>query len=269
MPKRYYWLKLKDDFFTSKRVKKLRNMAGGDTYLIIYLKMQLLAMKTDGVLTWTGLEDDFADELALDLDEKPDDVEVTLLYLLKVGLAETQDNRSFFFPYAVENTGSEDASAKRVRDYRKRQTLQSNAPALQSNTDVTEVKRLCNVEIEKEKEKELEIEKESIPAPGEEKPEPEPPEPPKPPEKPKEVAHKRGEYGWVKLTDTQYAKLLKDLGPDELERCITYVDEAAQKTSNKNCWKDWNLVVRSCHREGWGLRYNRGNGKRVQTFMDV
>lgn len=142
--KRYYWLKLKDDFFTSKRIKKLRNQAGGDTYTIIYLKMQLLAMKTDGVLTWTGLEENFAEELALDLDEKPDDVEVTLLYLLKVGLAETQDQQHFFFPYAVENTGSEQASAKRVRDFRKRQV------ALQSNDDVTPVKRLCNGEIEKE-----------------------------------------------------------------------------------------------------------------------
>lgn len=123
-------------------------MAGGDTYTIIYLKMQLLALKTDGVLTWTGLEDNFADELALDLDEKPEDVEVTLLYLLKTGLAETQDNRSFFFPYVIENTGSEDASAQRVREFRKRQ-------ALQCNSEVTQVKRECNVEKEIELEKEI------------------------------------------------------------------------------------------------------------------
>jgi predicted phage replisome organizer len=143
-PKRYYWLKLKDDFFTSKRIKKLRNMAGGDTYTIIYLKMQLLSLKTDGVLTWTGLEENFADELALDLDEKPEDVEVTLMYLLKTGLAETNDNVSFFFPFVVENTGSEDSSAQRVREFRKRQ-------ALQCNTEVTQVKRECNVEKEIEK----------------------------------------------------------------------------------------------------------------------
>lgn len=43
--KRYYWLKLMDDFFDSKRIKKLRKMAGGDTYTIIYLKMQLLSLK--------------------------------------------------------------------------------------------------------------------------------------------------------------------------------------------------------------------------------
>lgn len=151
MGKRYYWLKLKDDFFSSKRIKKLRSMAGGDTYTIIYLKMQLLAMKTEGILTWTGLEDNFAEELALDLDEKPNDVEVTLIYLLKTGLAETQDNKSFFFPYAVENTASETAGAQRVREFRKRE-------ALQCNTDVTQMKRIGNADIEIEKDIEKEIE---------------------------------------------------------------------------------------------------------------
>lgn len=77
-------------------------------------------------------------------------------------------------------------------------------------------------------------------------------EPAAPP--PKAVKHKRGQYGWVMLTDDEYNKLLKDLGTTELERCITYVDESAQSSGNKNKWKDWNLVIRRCHREGWGLR---------------
>lgn len=145
--KKYYWLKLQSDFFDSKRIKKLRGMAGGDTYVIIYLKMQLLAMQSDGVLTWTGLEDRVADELALDLDEKADDVEVTLMYLLKTGLAETSDNINFFFPYAVENTASEGASAQRVREFRQRQALLCNASE-------TPVKQNGNVE----KEKDIEIE---------------------------------------------------------------------------------------------------------------
>lgn len=151
--KRYYWLKLKDDFFTSKRIKKLRAMAGGDTYLIIYLKMQLLALKSEGVLQWTGLEEKFTDELALDLDEKPDDVAVTLMYLLKTGLAETSDNINFFFPYVVENTGSEGASAQRWRDWKARQVLETN-------TTLTERKQITNGEKEIEKEKDIEIEKE-------------------------------------------------------------------------------------------------------------
>lgn len=156
--KRYYWLKLKDDFFQSKRIKKLRNMAGGDTYTIIYLKMQLLSLRTDGVLRWSGLEDNFADELALDLDEKPEDVEVTLMYLLNVGLAETTDNITYFLPWVLENTGSETAATQRVRDFRARQKT-----LLQCNADVTQVKRIGNAEseIESEKEKEIDIESES------------------------------------------------------------------------------------------------------------
>lgn len=71
--------------------------------------------------------------------------------------------------------------------------------------------------------------------------------------------HAHGQYQWVKLTDEEYSRLLADLGEAELARCIAYVDEAAQSTGNKNKWKDWNLTLRKCHRDGWGLdrRANR------------
>lgn len=71
--------------------------------------------------------------------------------------------------------------------------------------------------------------------------------------KPEELRHKYGEYGWVRLTDAEHRRLLHDLGAAELERCIRYVDESAQSNNNKNKWTDWNLVVRKCHRDGWGL----------------
>lgn len=118
--KRYFWLKLKEDFFSSKRIKKLRNMAGGDTYLIIYLKLQLKAMKQDGIIKFDHLEQNIADELALDLDENPDDVAATLIYLTSCGLAESSDNEQFYFPYAVENVGSETSAAERMRKMRER-----------------------------------------------------------------------------------------------------------------------------------------------------
>lgn len=145
MEKRYYWLKFRSDFFDSKRIKKLRNMAGGDTYCIIYLKMQLKALNSGGVLEFTGIEEDFADELALDIDERPDDVKVTLLFLLQYGLCECSDNIHYYLPWVAENSGSETASTQRSRECRKRKALQCNA-------DATEVQRLCSVEKEKEKE---------------------------------------------------------------------------------------------------------------------
>lgn len=66
------------------------------------------------------------------------------------------------------------------------------------------------------------------------------------------ITYTFGEYGWVVLTERQYNRLLADLGSEELQRCIDYIDCQAQSTGNRNGWKDWNLVVRRCHREGWG-----------------
>lgn len=146
--KRYYWLKLYDDFFSSLRIKKLRKLAGGDTYLAIYLKMQLLAMKSDGILKWSGLEDDFTSELALELDEEPENIKVTLAYLLSCGLAETDDSINYFFPFAVSNVGSESTVAQRVRDYRKK--AKEEALNETENNAVTPLLH-CNTEKEIEK----------------------------------------------------------------------------------------------------------------------
>lgn len=144
--KRYYWLRFRDDFFDSKRIKKLRRMAGGDTYVIIYLKMQLKALKTDGVLEFTGIEQEFADELALDIDESADDVRVVLAFLLSYGLCECSDNVHYFLPYVVENTGSETAAAQRMRDHRAREKL------AECNIVTPQLRDGCaDKEIEKEK----------------------------------------------------------------------------------------------------------------------
>lgn len=73
----------------------------------------------------------------------------------------------------------------------------------------------------------------------------------------KTVRKKYGKYRWVKLSEQELEALRRDLGDDEVKRCITYIDESAQASGNKNRWKDWNLVIRRCSREGWGIRgYN-------------
>ena len=81
----------------------------------------------------------------------------------------------------------------------------------------------------------------------------------------KEAKKSFGSYGWVKLTDGDYNRLLNDLGEAEVNRCIAYIDELAQSTGNKNRWRDWNLTVRRCHRDGWGLK----SGKQMQANTPV
>lgn len=245
MAKKYYWLKLKNDFFTDKRIKKLRRIAGGDTYTIIYLKMMLASITNDGLIEYEGIEDDFADELALDLDEEVENVRVTISFLMRVGLlVEVSDNK-YLLSEVPEITGSETASAQRVREHRKRQeALQCNTKALQCNADVTEVKRLCNVEKEKEKEKELELELETDIYTDAQKEKPE-----KKQKRKKEPTKPYGEYGWVKLTDKQYEKLVADYDEKLLLEAIKCVDEYYEEHQKKA--KDitnFNLVLRR-----WGF----------------
>ena len=75
-----------------------------------------------------------------------------------------------------------------------------------------------------------------------------------------------GQYGWVKLTDEEYSRLSNELGGTELKRCIAYIDESAQTSGNKNRWRDWNLVIRRCHRDGWGTKQDRKST--VKTTAD-
>ena len=111
MGKRYYWLKLPEDFFGDKAIKRLRKIAGGDTYVIIYLKMMLRSLKDDGYLYYDGLEEDFPAELALDLDEEEDNVQVTLNFLLQHGKLEIRSEQEYFMPDMKQSIGSETAAA--------------------------------------------------------------------------------------------------------------------------------------------------------------
>ena len=123
--KRYYWLKLREDFFESKRIKKLRKL--GETCLVIYLKMQLKSLKTDGIIEWAHVEDDFIDELALDLDEPAELVKKTLDFMIRQGLCEVSDEgQTYTLPYVAYNTGSETAGTQRWRDWKKRHVLETN-----------------------------------------------------------------------------------------------------------------------------------------------
>lgn len=149
--KRYYWLKLKDDFFRDKRIKKLRLIAGGDTYTIIYLKMQLLSLQNNGILVYEGVEDTFAKELALELDEEVENVNVTLAFLKSNFMIEETEPSHFLMTETIKCIGSECASAERVRKHRA--LKEEKQDLLQCNTDVTK----CNLEIDKEKEKDIDI----------------------------------------------------------------------------------------------------------------
>lgn len=43
------------DFFENRAIRKIRQFAGGDTYIIIYLEMQVLASRNNGRIFSEGI----------------------------------------------------------------------------------------------------------------------------------------------------------------------------------------------------------------------
>lgn len=151
MGKRYYWLKLPDDFFRQKPIKKLRRIAGGDTYTIIYLKMLLVSLKNEGKLFFDGVEENFTEEIALELDEEEKNVKVTVQFLMAQGLLQLIDESEYELTECSRMVGSESASAERMRRLRDKKTSQCDI-------GVTQQLHLSDVEKEKEIDKDKEIE---------------------------------------------------------------------------------------------------------------
>lgn len=156
--KKYYWLKLKEDFFRQPRMKKLRRIAGGDTYTVIYLKLQLLSLENEGMLYFEGIEDDFIEELALTMDEDVDNVKFTVMYLMSQGLMEEKTVNEYVLPEAIKSIGSETASASRMRKLREREKEEKASLCYASVTSGDDDVTNCYTELELEKDKEIDKE---------------------------------------------------------------------------------------------------------------
>jgi predicted phage replisome organizer len=157
MSKKFFWLKLKDDFFNQAKVKKLRSIAGGDTFTIIYLKLLLLSIKDEGKLFFESIEDDFTKELALKIDEAEENLIITISFLEKQGLMEVVDDDSVLLPEAVHNIGKESDSAERVRRLRQKrnqnvQIVDDTPSSVSKSIQFIGQTLQCNTELELEKE---------------------------------------------------------------------------------------------------------------------
>ena len=164
--KRYYWLKLHENFFSQAVIRFLRKMPEGDSIVIIYLELLLMSIKTDGYIRTDGLYDTIEKDLALILDEDEMKIRLALAALEKAGLLVrgTGEYEAQMTKYLeMVGTGSETAGAQRMRDFRQKKSLPeipSEGKASHCDTDVTPPLHLRDGEREIEIEKEIEIDKE-------------------------------------------------------------------------------------------------------------
>ena len=135
--KRYWWLRLPEDFFQSKEIKYLKQKPNGYKLVCIYLGMMLASLRSGGTLTFEGMGESPEEEIAVMLNEDIESVSTVTRFLMQYGLMIEKTSDQYFIPFVGKNLGSEGASAYRVREYRKRSGEHCNTPSTSEN-------ELCN-----------------------------------------------------------------------------------------------------------------------------
>ena len=142
--KRYYWLKLKKDFFKRHDIKIIEEMDNGKDYILFYLKLLCESVDHEGSLRFSDAIPYSEKMLATITNTNIDIVRNAMRVFTELQMVEILDDATIFMSEVNKMIGSECDSAQRVRNLREKNRL-----SLQCNTTVTN----CNTE----KEKELEV----------------------------------------------------------------------------------------------------------------
>ena len=103
---RYYWLKLKTDFFRDLRVKKLRQGPNGAALTLLYQELLLSALPNGGVLPLLGMDSPAA-ELAMLVDAPEEDCAARLDYLSAHGMLQRTAAGGLYLPMLEDGGDSE------------------------------------------------------------------------------------------------------------------------------------------------------------------
>lgn len=175
--KTYYFLKVPENFFSDKVMKRLRRLPGGDVYTIVALKILLLGLKDDNRIYYDGVGIDFVDEIAIAIDEQSEAVQVTISYLLQCGWLEQVSDTEIFSAKSAELVGSIKACSLRKRKSRALKCDNVTQMSHQSHAELEidiELEKELDIEIDKEESNSLRSLSSSCPEPSSKTPEPEP-----------------------------------------------------------------------------------------------
>ncbi len=143
--KRYYWLKLKKDFFEQKMIKILKTFEKGEKMILVFLKIGLHSLENDGYIYYENMLPTIEQELAVAIDEDIEKVKLTLDTLIRFGAVEKIDEKKYYITALEDCIGSETKDAVRKR---KAKNESGNFPQKDGNFPP---------EIEKEKDTEKEL----------------------------------------------------------------------------------------------------------------
>ena len=154
--KKYYYLRLKDNFFDSDELKILESMKDGYLYSNILLKLYLRSLKNDGKLVVNDRIPYNAEMLASVTGHQIGTVKQALSIFKDLGLIDVLENGAIYMLDIQNFIGKGSSEADRKREYRQR--IETDRTNVQTN--LREISEKSPPEIEIELEKEIKIEKE-------------------------------------------------------------------------------------------------------------
>lgn len=146
--KRFYWLKLKRDFFKRHDIRIIEEMPNGKDYILFYLKLLLESIDHDGNLRFSETIPYNENMLSVITNTNIDIVKSAMKIFTELKMIEILDDSTIYMNEVNKLIGSETSVAERVRRHRE------NTKMLQCNTNVTK----CNTDIDIDKDIELDIE---------------------------------------------------------------------------------------------------------------
>lgn len=163
--KRFYWLKLRRDFFKRHDIKILESMPQGKEYVLFYIKLLAESVDHGGELRFNETIPYTADMLAAVTDTDTEVVDKALDNLKTLGLLVVADDGTMSLPYAVKliDSCADNDNARRQARYRERHREDNGKSNTKSNGTVTQSvtnsNEILDIEIDT---RDIDIKRESI-----------------------------------------------------------------------------------------------------------
>ena len=166
---KFYWLKLKKDFFKRHDIRIVEAMPNGKDYILFYMKLLLESVDHDGALRFSDTVPYDENMLSIVTNTNIDIVRSAMKIFNQLNMIEVLDDQTIFMCEVSKMIGSESAAAERKRAQRARDAAriaaQNDAETLRlsSNCDnVTSTSQNSHTDIDIDKDIELDIEEKSI-----------------------------------------------------------------------------------------------------------
>ena len=178
MAKKYYWMKLREDFFDDDAIEWLEEQPKGKEYALFYLKLCLKSLKTNGLLIRTvgTILVPYDTKKLSDITKTDYDTAIVTMELLKnIGLVEIMESGEICLPRMEEMIGSETDKAAIMRKARAQKNLiegnnvttalPDSYPCNDSNNVTTALPECSKSVTQRIENREIEIDKNIIVAP--------------------------------------------------------------------------------------------------------